>query len=107
MSPQQRAQMKMDAFRAATVEVARLDPNVASVQFGTISGDGIGGDWAVTFSEKDYNVDVKFDVVKKTPFRKQARKIGYIISVTIVQECRPVTENPDTTPRHILTSLVS
>jgi hypothetical protein len=99
--------MKMDAFRAATVEVARLDPNVASVQFGTISGDGIGDDWAVTFSEKDYNVDVKFDVVEKTSSRQQARKIGYIINVTIVQECRPVTENPDTTPRHILTSLVS
>ncbi|KAJ5471354.1 hypothetical protein N7530_008711 [Penicillium desertorum] len=105
-SPQQRAQRKMDAFRAATVEAARLDPNVASIQFGTISGDGIGGDWAVTFSEKDYNVDVKFDVVRKTPFRTQARKIGYIISVTIIQECRPMTENPGTMPRHILMSLV-
>lgn len=67
----------MDAFRAATVEAARLDPNVASVQFGTTGGDdGMGTDWAVAFSEKDYNVDVQFDAVKKHPSAHRQGKLA-------------------------------
>lgn len=47
LSPQEHAQGRMDALRTASVEAAKLDPNVGSVQYGTEVGNGVGSDWAV------------------------------------------------------------
>jgi hypothetical protein len=94
----------MDALRAASVEAARLDPNVGSVQYGTLVGNGVGSDWAVAFFDKDYNVAVQFDDKDKR-LGKRTRKIGYTLSVTVIQECRPMTGNPADKPRHIMAPL--
>ena len=88
------------------MEAAKLDPNVGSVQYGTIVGNGVGSDWAVVFSDKDYNIAVQFDNPKKNRLTGvRTRSIGYVLSVTVIQECRPMTGNPADKPRHILTTL--
>ncbi|KAL6887281.1 hypothetical protein HDV57DRAFT_488465 [Trichoderma longibrachiatum] len=106
LSPQEHAQGRMDALRAASVEAARLDPNVGSVQYGTLVGNGVGNDWAVVFSDKDYNVAVQFDENKKNRITGvRTRKFGYTLSVTLIQECRPMTGNPAEKPRQIMATL--
>lgn len=106
VSPQQHAQERMEAFRAATVEAAKLDPNVGSVQYGAIVGNGVGSDWAVVFTEKDFNIAVQFDESKKNKWTGvRTRKIGYTLSVTLIQENRPMTGNPEHKPRQIMVGL--
>jgi hypothetical protein len=87
------------------VEVARLDPNVGSVQYGSIVGNGVGSDWAVVFSEKDYNIAVQFDRKTKDWQGRKTRKIGYVLSMTLIQENRPMTGNPEHKPRHVMVGL--
>lgn len=92
--------------KTASVEAAKLDPSVGSVQYGTEVGNGVGSDWAMVFTDKNYNIAVQFDVAKTNRWTGvRTRNIGYTLSVTVIQECRPMTGNPAGKPRHILTSL--
>lgn len=105
-SPQEHAQARMDALRAASVEAAKLDPNEAYVQYGTLRGSGVGSDWVVDFMDKDYSVAVQFDNTEKnTVTGVRTRNFGYTLSVTLIQKCRPMTVNPADKPRHIMASL--
>ncbi|KAL6892335.1 hypothetical protein GGI43DRAFT_192183 [Trichoderma evansii] len=106
LSPEEHAQGRMDALRTASVEAAKLDPNVAYVQYGTLRGSGVGSDWVVDFIDKDYNVAVQFDNTEKNPVTGvRTRNFGYALSVTVIQKCRPMTVNPADKPRHIMASL--
>lgn len=107
LSPQEHAQQKIDGLRAAFVELARLDPNVRSVQYGTREEVGVGSDWAVVFTEKDYDLAVVFDVARTNRWTHvHTRKAGYAVSVTVVEHCTPTTRHPADTPRHLMPALI-
>lgn len=104
LSPEEHAQGKMGSFRAALVEVARLDPHVGSVQFDKLVGNGAGSDWAVDFSEKDFNISAQFDR-QKGGQTVRTREIGYVLSVTLLQKNIPMTGSPEHPPRHFMVTL--
>jgi hypothetical protein len=108
VSPQEHADGRLAAFRQACVNIALLDPGVGSAQYGTITGNGTGNQWAIFFKDEKFNIIVHYDNAKKNKFTGvRTRTIGYTLSVTVVQECRPMADNDGSRePRHISVSLV-
>jgi hypothetical protein len=108
VSPQEHADGKLAAFRQACVNAAPLDPSVGSAQYGTIVGNGTGNQWADYFNDEKFNIIVHYDIQKKNKWTgERTRTIGYTLSATVVQECRPMAGNTgDIEPRHISVSLV-
>jgi hypothetical protein len=106
VSPDQHAQERLQTYRLATVEACKLDPAVGSVQYGTIVGNGVGSEWTIVFKDEKVNIIVHYDDIKRPRFGARSRKIGYTLQLSVVQECRPMMDNPSTEPRRIGVSLV-
>jgi len=107
LSPQEHAQGRLAVFRQTCVNAALLDPGVGSVQYTPIIGNGTGNQWAIYFNDEKFNIVVHYDVQKRHPITKaRTRTIGYTLSVTVIQECRPMADNDGRLPRHISVSLV-
>ncbi|RBA19209.1 hypothetical protein FPRO05_10138 [Fusarium proliferatum] len=106
VSPDEHAAARVQEYRVATVEACKHDPDVGHIQYGTVTGDGVGNQWAIVFNEEKYNIIVHYDDKTKT-LGKRKRKIGYTLQLTVVQECRPMLGNAgDKPPRRIGVSLV-
>jgi hypothetical protein len=105
LSPESHAQGRMDQLRQTCINVAMLDPLVGAAQFGLVMGNGAGNAWTIQFTEKDYKLNVLFDVKKHPRFGAKSRSIGYILSVTVVQNNIPNNTEPGEPPRRILVSL--
>ncbi|PNP80949.1 hypothetical protein FNYG_05764 [Fusarium nygamai] len=106
VSPDEHAAARVQEYRVATVNACKLDPDVGSIQYGTVEGNGAGNQWAIVFSEEKYKIIVHYDE-KSKKFGVRKRKIGYTLELTVVQECRPMMGNTgDKPPRRIGVSLV-
>ncbi|GHJ90089.1 hypothetical protein NliqN6_6491 [Naganishia liquefaciens] len=106
LSPEEHAQSRLAELRRACLNVAMLDPKVGSARFGTVVDNGVGNEWRIEFSTKDYRLDVQYDIKRKDPItRKRTRKIGYILHVTVVQQNIPNAGQASEPPRQILVSL--
>jgi hypothetical protein len=83
-----------------------LDPKVGAAQFGIVTGNGVGSEWPVRFSERDYKVSVQFDDHTKNKWTKvETRNIGYVLSVTVVQTNIPNAGATDPPPRRLMITL--
>ncbi|KXJ85256.1 hypothetical protein Micbo1qcDRAFT_210118 [Microdochium bolleyi] len=106
LSPEGHAEGRLAEYRAATVEACRLDPAVGSIQYNSIVKDGVGAEWAVVFKDEKFNITVHYDNKKKNRWTGvRTRTIGYTLSLSVIQECRPIGANPARIPRHIGVSL--
>lgn len=105
LGPEEHARARMAELRQAYVNTALLVPGVSAVQWGTITGNGTGAEWTIHFSEKNYNVQVLFDEKTKDRLGRRRRKIGYILSVTVIQQNIPNPDHPSEPPKPILLSI--
>jgi len=84
VSPQGHSQGKIEAYRVATVEAAKLEPSVGSVQYGTLVGNGVASQWVVVFNEEKFNLAVHYEDKRKDIWGRRIREIGYTLSVNVV-----------------------
>ena len=108
LSPQEHAEGRMAALRQSYINTAMLDPRVGAARFGLVTANGVGNEWTVNFNEKaPYTIAVQFDDQKKDKWSgKRTRKIGYTLSVTVVQTNIPNVATPTmSAPPHYHLSL--
>ncbi|KAJ9127310.1 hypothetical protein QFC24_000717 [Naganishia onofrii] len=105
IGPEEHAAGRMAELRRSYVNIALILPGVSGVQWGAINENGTGSEWTIHFSEKDYNVKVLFDEKTKNWKGERRRKIGYILSVVVVQQNIPNPGHPSDPPRQVLVSL--
>lgn len=58
VGPEEHAQARLGELRQACINVAMLDPKVSAARFGILVGNGVGNEWHIEFSIKDYRLDV-------------------------------------------------
>ena len=106
LGPEEHAAGRMDALRHAYVNTALLDPKVGAAQFGLVTGNGVGSEWTIKFTEKNYKIVVQFDISRKDKWSHvSTRNIGYILSVTVVQTNIPNAGATEPPPRQLMITL--
>lgn len=106
VSPREHAEGRMNALRQLYLTTAIKDPRISAAKFGLAGMDGVGNEWIVHFSEKEpYTIAVEFDN-KTTKWNKRSRKIGYTLSVVVVQTNIPNVGVPTSPPPKYMLSLV-
>jgi hypothetical protein len=108
LSPREHAEARMSALRQSYLATAVKDPRVSVARFGIPYLDGVGNEWTIHFSEKEpYGIVVEFDDRTKDKWTgKRTRRIGYVLTVTVVQTNIPNVGSPASPPPHFLLSLV-